>query len=51
VGAKGICLAGSLRSGETSTPNSRDPVANGDKCGLHGGEESKRKSSTRDSVG
>jgi hypothetical protein len=27
VGAKGLCLAGPPRSGETSRPNSRDPVA------------------------
>jgi hypothetical protein len=44
--AKGLCLAGPLRSGETSRPDSRDPVASGVKCGLHGGEKSKTKSST-----
>jgi hypothetical protein len=35
VGAKGICLAGPPRSGETSWPDSRDPVASGVKCGPH----------------
>jgi hypothetical protein len=29
VGVKGLCLAGPPRSGETSRPNSRDPVASG----------------------
>jgi hypothetical protein len=33
VGAKGLCLAGPPRSGETSRPNSRDPVASRVKCG------------------
>jgi hypothetical protein len=37
VGAKGLCLAGPPRSGETSRPDSRDLVASGVKCGLHGG--------------
>jgi hypothetical protein len=51
VGAKGLCLAGPLRSGETSTPDSRDPVASRVKCGPHGGEKSKTKSSTGAGVG
>jgi hypothetical protein len=46
VGVKGPCLAGPPRSGETSRPNSRDPVASGVKCGSHGGKKSKTKSST-----
>jgi hypothetical protein len=46
VGAKGLCLAGPLRSGETSRPDSRDPVASGVKCGPHDGKISKTKSST-----
>jgi hypothetical protein len=46
VGVKGLCLAGPPKSGETSWPNSRDPVASGVKCGLHGGEKSKMKSLT-----
>jgi hypothetical protein len=46
VAAKGLCLAGPPRSGETSRPDSRDPVASGVKCGSHGGEKSKIKSST-----
>jgi hypothetical protein len=46
VGVKGLCLAGPPRSGETSRPDSRDPVASGVKCGSHGGEKSKTKSST-----
>jgi hypothetical protein len=29
VGAKGLCLAGPPRSGETSRPDSRDPVSYG----------------------
>jgi hypothetical protein len=33
VGAKGLCLAGSPRSGETSRPDSRDPVASGVSAG------------------
>jgi hypothetical protein len=45
VGAKGLCLTGPPRSGETSRPESRDPVASGVKCGLHGGKKSKTKSS------
>jgi hypothetical protein len=51
VGAKGLCLAGPLRSGETSRPDSRDPVASGVKCGPHGGKKSKTKSSISTSVG
>jgi hypothetical protein len=46
VGTKGLCLAGPPRSGETSRPDSRDPVASGVKCGPHGGKKSKTKSST-----
>jgi hypothetical protein len=46
VGAKGLCLARPLRSGETSRPDSRDPVASGVKCGTHGGKKRKTKSST-----
>jgi hypothetical protein len=46
VGAKGLWLAGPLRSGETSRPDSRDPVASGVKCRPHGGKKSKMKSST-----
>jgi hypothetical protein len=45
VGAKGLCLAGPPRSGETSRPDSRDPVANGVECGPLGGKKSKTKSS------
>jgi hypothetical protein len=45
VGANGLCLAGPPSSGETSRPDSRDPVASGVKCGQHGGEKSKTKSS------
>jgi hypothetical protein len=45
VGAKGLCLVVPPRSGETS-PNSRDPVASGIKCGSHGGKKSKTKSLT-----
>jgi hypothetical protein len=45
VGAKGLCLAGPLRSGETSRPDSRDPVASGVKCGPRGCKKSKTKSS------
>jgi hypothetical protein len=51
VGAKDLCLAGPPRSGETSRPDSRDPVASGVKCGPHGGEKSKTKSSTRAGAG
>jgi hypothetical protein len=43
---KGLCLAGPPRSGETSRPDSRDPVASGVKCGPHGGKKSKTKSWT-----
>jgi hypothetical protein len=43
---KGLCLAGPPRSGETSRLGSRDPVASGVKCGLHGSKESKTKSWT-----
>jgi hypothetical protein len=46
VGVKGVCLAGHSRSGETSRPDSRDPVASGVKCGPHDGKKSKTKSST-----
>jgi hypothetical protein len=46
VGAKGLCLAGPPRSGETSRPDLKDPVASGVKCGPHGGKKSKMKSST-----
>jgi hypothetical protein len=51
VGAKGLCLVGPLRSGETSKPDSRDPVASGVKCGPHGGKKSKTKSWTGAGVG
>jgi hypothetical protein len=51
VGAKGLCLAGPSRSGETSRPDSRDLVASGVKCGPHGGKKSKTKSWTEDGVG
>jgi hypothetical protein len=44
VGTKGLCLVGPLRSGETSRPHSRDPVASGVKCELHGGKKSRTKS-------
>jgi hypothetical protein len=43
--------AGPSRSGETSRPDSRDPVASGVKCGSHGGKKSKTKSSIRAGVG
>jgi hypothetical protein len=43
VGAKGLCLAGPPRSGETSRTDSRDPVASRVKCGPHGGKKSKMK--------
>jgi hypothetical protein len=46
-GRKGLCFAGPPRSGESSRPELRDPVASGVKCGPHGGEKSKTKSSTR----
>jgi hypothetical protein len=51
VGAKGLCLAWPPRSGETSRPESRDPVASGVKCGPHGGKKSKMKSSTGAGLG
>jgi hypothetical protein len=51
VGAKGLCLAGPPRSGETSRPDSRDLVASGVKCGLHDGKKSKAKSLIRSSEG
>jgi hypothetical protein len=38
---KGLCLAGPLRSGETSRLGLRDPVASGVKCRLHGDKKSK----------
>jgi hypothetical protein len=50
VGAKGLCLAGPP-SGETSRPDSRDPVDSGVKCGPHGGKKSKTKSSIGASAG
>jgi hypothetical protein len=42
VGTKGLCLAGPPRSGETSRPDSTDPVASGVKCGSYGGKKSRR---------
>jgi hypothetical protein len=51
VGTKGLCLARPPRSGETSRPDSRDPVASGVKCGPHGGKKSKMKSSIRVDAG
>jgi hypothetical protein len=51
VGAKGLSLAGPPRSGETSRPDSRDPVASGVKCGPHGGKKSKTKSSIEAGAG
>jgi hypothetical protein len=51
VGAKGLCLAGPTRNGETSRPDSRDPVASCVKCGSHGGKKSKTKSWTGAGVG
>jgi hypothetical protein len=45
VCVKGLCLAGPPRSGDTSRPNSRDPVASRVKCGPHGGTKSKTTSS------
>jgi hypothetical protein len=51
VGAKGLCLAEPPRSGETGRPDSRDPVASGVKCRLHGGEKSKTKSWIGDGAG
>jgi hypothetical protein len=44
VGTKGLCLAGPPISGETSRPDSRDPVASGVKCVPHCGKKSKTKS-------
>jgi hypothetical protein len=41
VGAKGLCLVGAPRSGETSRPDSRDPVASRVKCGPHGGRKAR----------
>jgi hypothetical protein len=43
VGAKGLCLAGPPRSGETSSHDLRDSVASKVKSGLHGGKKSKMK--------
>jgi hypothetical protein len=48
---EGLRLAGHPRSGETSRPDSRDPVASGVKCGPHGGKKSKTKSSIGAGVG
>jgi hypothetical protein len=45
-GAKGLCLAGPPRSGETIRPDLRDPMASRIKCGPHGGKKSKTKSTT-----
>jgi hypothetical protein len=42
---KVYALWGPPRNGETSRPDSRDPVDNGVKCGPHGGKKSKTKSS------
>jgi hypothetical protein len=44
VSAKGLCLAGPPRSGETSRLGLRDPVASRVECGLHGGKKRKMKS-------
>jgi hypothetical protein len=51
VGAKGLCLTGPPKSGETSRLDSRDPVASGVNCGPHGGKKSKTKSSSGASAG
>jgi hypothetical protein len=51
VGAKGLCLAGPPRSGETSRPDLRDPEASEVMCGPHGGGKSKTKSSTEAGAG
>jgi hypothetical protein len=51
VGAESLCLVGPTRSGETSRPDSRDPVASGVKCGPYGGKKSKTKSSIGASAG
>jgi hypothetical protein len=48
VVAKDLCLAGPLRSRETSRP---DSVASGVKCVPHGGKKSKKKSSIRVGAG
>jgi hypothetical protein len=45
------CLVWPPRSGETSRLCSRDQVANGVKCGPHGGKKSKTKSWTRVGAG
>jgi hypothetical protein len=42
VGTKGLCPAGPPRSGETSRPDLRDPVASGVKCGPHGARKARR---------
>jgi hypothetical protein len=42
--AKGLCLAGPQRSGETSRLGSRDPVASRVRCEPHGGKKSKSNS-------
>jgi hypothetical protein len=47
----GLWLAGPPRSGETSRPDSRDPVASRVKCGPHGGKKSKSKLSIGAGVG
>jgi hypothetical protein len=44
VGVKGLCLERPPWSGESSRPDSRDPVASRVKCGPHGGKKSKTKS-------
>jgi hypothetical protein len=51
MGAKGLCLVGPPRSGETSRLGSRDPVDSGVKCGPCGGKKSKMKSSIRADAG
>jgi hypothetical protein len=51
VGVEGLCLVGHPRSGETSRPDSRDPVASVVKYGPHGGKKSKTKSSIGAGVG
>jgi hypothetical protein len=43
VSAKGLCLAGPPRSGETSRLNLRDPVGSGVECGSHVHKKSKTK--------
>jgi hypothetical protein len=42
MGVKGLCLEVPPRSEETSRPDSRDPVANGVKCGPHGGKKARQ---------